>query len=153
MPQLQAFFQKAEMDTQLAHRDQFEHINGIFRDIFDGHWYHKLWRTHVVIDGVQQPHKFFSGKNDITLLLSTDGFLLFNRRRSGPSATPMLLQNLNLPLTLRTHLEHLICIGVIPRPHQPKDLRSFLTSLDNECTTLADGVHTYDALDEDSFYL
>ena len=79
MPQLQAFFQKAEMDTQLAHRDQFEHINGIFHDIFDGHWYHKLWRTHVVIDGVQQPHKFFSGKNDITLLLSTDGFLLFNR--------------------------------------------------------------------------
>ncbi|KAF8556621.1 hypothetical protein OG21DRAFT_1408800, partial [Imleria badia] len=76
--QLQSFFQKADMVTQLAYCDQFAHVDGVFYDIFNGHWYHNLRRTHVVIDGAQQLHKFFSGKNDIVLSLGTGGFLLFN---------------------------------------------------------------------------
>ncbi|KAF8123788.1 hypothetical protein EV363DRAFT_1179202, partial [Boletus edulis] len=78
IPQLQSFFQKAETITQLAYRNQFVHTDGVICDVFDGRWYRKLQQTHVTIDGVQQPHKFFSGKNDIALSLSTDGFLLFN---------------------------------------------------------------------------
>ncbi|KAF9219822.1 hypothetical protein BS17DRAFT_685476, partial [Gyrodon lividus] len=52
----------------------------------------------------------------------------------------------NLPPHFRTHLEHLICLGVIPGPHQPKDYESFLAPLDDECALLATGVHTFDAL-------
>ncbi|KAG2338582.1 hypothetical protein BDR05DRAFT_1004029 [Suillus weaverae] len=51
------------------------------------------------------------------------------------------------------HLENLICVGVIPGPHQPKDLASFLCPLDNEFVELADGVQTFDASDYTQFYL
>ena len=153
IPQLQSFFQNSDMVARLGYRNQFSHTDGLVRDAFDGRWYQKLCKTHVVIDGVHQPHKFFSGENNIALSLATDGFLLFSRRRSGPSATPILLLNLNLPPTLHTHLENLICVGVIPGPHQPKDLGSYLAPLDNECARLAEGVRTFDALASTSFYL
>lgn len=70
---------------------------GIIQDVFDSEWYHTLCQTDVEVDGVKQKYKFFSGKHDIVFSLSVDGCLLFNCRRSGPSATPILLMNLNLP--------------------------------------------------------
>lgn len=86
-------------------------------------------------------------------MIALDGFLIFGRRRGIPSAMPILVQNLNLPPEIWTHAENLICLGVIPGPHQPKDLKSFLIPLDNECAILAQGVPTYDASTQSFFVL
>ncbi|KAG2340054.1 hypothetical protein BDR05DRAFT_861324, partial [Suillus weaverae] len=51
------------------------------------------------------------------------------------------------------HLENILCVGVIPGPHQPKDLVSFICPLDHELTELANGIQTFDASDETNFYL
>ena len=37
----------------------------------------------------------------------------------------LLLINLNLPPTIHTHLEHLICLGILPGPHASKDPNLF----------------------------
>jgi hypothetical protein len=86
------------------------------------------------------PIVFFSDPRDIAFSLAIDGFLLFNRRRGGPSATPLLVKVFNLDPLIRSHLEHLICVGTIPGPKQPKDLGSFLVPFDNECALMACGI-------------
>ena len=79
--------------------------------------------------------------------------MLFKRRRKGPSATPILIQNYNLPPQIRTHLRNLICVGIIPGPRQPKDLESFLSPLDDESAELAFGVKTFDTTAKTTFNL
>ncbi|KAG1743594.1 uncharacterized protein EDB91DRAFT_1236645 [Suillus paluster] len=103
IPQLQALFHNPTIIEQMAYRHNFVQSDRLIRDVFDGKWYHKLRSRHVVVDG---PH---------------------DRRRGGPSATPILLQNFNLPPQIRTRLENLICVG------------SFLAPFDDERAVLADG--------------
>jgi hypothetical protein len=153
IPRLQAFFQNAETVQMLSFRHLYERQPGVIRDIYDASWYQTLCRKKVAIDEIELRHRYFEGKNDIALGLAVDGYLLFKRRRGGPTATPILIQNYNLPPHFRTHLEHLICLGVIPGPHQPKDYESFLAPLDDECASLATGVHTFDALSRSQFNL
>jgi len=141
------------MIEMFAYWKTYVHTPGVIRDVFDSQWYHTLCKTKVIVDGVERQHLFFAGKHDIACSLSVDGFLLFNHRCGGPSATPILLLNLNLPPHLCTHLENLICVGIIPGPHQPKDIASFLCPLDNEFAELADGVRTFDTSDYTQFYL
>ncbi|KAF8833390.1 hypothetical protein BDN67DRAFT_865087, partial [Paxillus ammoniavirescens] len=44
-------------------------------------------------------------------------------------------------------------VGIIPGPHQPKDLGSFLSPLDDESAELASGVPTFDVAQQDMFPL
>ena len=46
---------------------------------------------------------------------------------------PLLIVNLNLPPTICTHLEHLICLGIAPGLHTPKDANSFFHPAYLEC--------------------
>jgi hypothetical protein len=66
---------------------------------------------------------------------------LFKRRRCGQStATPIILVNYGLHPSIRTRLENVICVGVIPGPKQCKDLNSFLIPLVEELLELEQGV-------------
>jgi Transposase family tnp2 len=69
------------------------------------------------------------------------------------SAWPIILINFNLLPEIRTQIENLIPIGVIPGPKSPKSLDSFFIPLVEECKTLAHGIQTYDALSHQSFEL
>ena len=153
IPRLQALFHNPTMIEQMAYRQNFAPSDRVIRDVFDGNWYRQLCSRHVVIDSVKRRHKYFDKQHDIALALSADSYLLFKRRRGGPSATPIILQNFNLPPQIRTRLENLICVGVIPGPHQPKDIESFLVPFDDECALLADGVRTFDACTKSHFDL
>jgi hypothetical protein len=153
LPHLQTLCQSPSTIDRLSYRQRYEHKPGWICDVFDSQWYHTLLQKHVVVDGVEQDHTYFSGKHDIALSLAADGFLLFDRRRSGPSATPIILQNLNLPPQSRTHLENIICVGIIPGPSQPKDIASFIAPLDDELADLAMGVKPFDSSDLSHFYL
>ena len=64
---------------------------------------------------------------------------------------PILLQVYNHSPLARTHLENLICLGILPK--RPKLLETFLSPLDDELATLGYGVRTYDAVDKVLFDL
>ena len=153
IPRLQGFFQCRDFIDKMSYRASYQSKDGEIRDVFDGQHYQRLMRHRVVVDGVKLNHKYFADPRDIAFALCTDAYLLYKRHRRGPSATPILLQNYNLPPTIRTHLKHLLCISIIPGPHQPKDLRSFLAPLDDECAELAYGVSAFDARTRASFQL
>jgi hypothetical protein len=81
---------------------------------------------------------------------STDGFCPFKRRKQ--SCWPIIFFNLNLSPEIRFHLEHIICAGVIPGPHAPKDMASFLFPIVEELLDLHRGISAYDA-ESDSMIL
>jgi hypothetical protein len=139
----------------LGYRARFEpSVDGV-RDVFDSEQYKNLCNKHVSINGVPRPYKFFEGKHDIAMSLCMDGFLLFGKRgrRNGPSATPIVLQIYNLPPDIRTHLIRLISLGSIPGPNQPRDWGSYLAPIDDELVALANGIPTYDCIDQQQFML
>ena len=139
------------MIARLSYRHNYVHHEECIRDTFDGLHYRKLLRKNVTIDGVERPYKYFSDKRDIALGLCIDGYLLYKQRRNGPSATPILLQIFNFPPRIRTHLENLLCVGIIPK--RPKMMSTFLTPVEDELATLANGVRTFDAVERAIFDL
>ncbi|KAJ3508428.1 hypothetical protein NMY22_g16620 [Coprinellus aureogranulatus] len=152
--QLQGLFKSAEVSRLLRYRATFKSTTpNLIKDVFDGKLYDMLRRRKVAVDGQTLGHKFFSDPRDIALGTCEDGFLIFQRKRSGPSAIPILLQNYNLPPDVRTHAENLICVGVIPGPNHPKELKTFLHPLEDDLAKLAVGVKTYDAAEKEMFSL
>ena len=136
------------MIEKMTYRHHFEHNPSCIRDVFDSTHYRNLLHRKVKVDGVDQPYNYFSDSRDIALGLSVDSYLLFKRRRRGPKAVPIIFQNSNLSPHLRTHLESIICLGVV---HNPKDLSSFLEPFDDELAQLALGVTTFDASSQEMF--
>ena len=104
-----------------------------------------------MIDGHEQEYCYFSNPHDIAFSFCADSYLLFKRKRNCPSATPLIIQIYNLPPMIRTHLPNLLSLGVIPPPHAPKDLPSFLFPFNEECAKLAYGVHTFNAITKSHF--
>lgn len=153
IPRFSAMYQSKDTAHLLSYRADFRHVPGTVQDVFSGSHYQEMLRRRVEVDGEKLRHNFFSDRRDIAVGVCTDGFLLFNRNRRGPSATPILVKNYNLPPTIRTHLEHLLCVGVIPGPRQPKDLASFLTPLDDEFAELAQGIRCFDSVSQSLFSL
>lgn len=138
---------------QLLYRHNYRPILETMSDVFDGEHYRNLCARKVVVDGKELSHRYFSGENDIALSVCTDSYLIFERRRKGPSATPILVKNYNVYPESRTHLGDMISCGVIPGPKGPKDLRSFLVPLDDELAALAVGVETFNSLTKKVFDL
>jgi hypothetical protein len=66
-------------------------------------------------------------------------------KKKSNSAWPIILINFNLGPEIRTRLENLFPIAVIPGPHSPKLLDSYFAPLREELYKLARGVRTYDA--------
>ncbi|CUA77659.1 hypothetical protein RSOLAG22IIIB_12749 [Rhizoctonia solani] len=140
IPQLRALFQDPEMVKKLRYRVLCDTLReaGLIQDVFDSEHYLKLRETLLDPEG---DYHFFDDPRDFALGVSTDGFTLFKRRRRGMStAWPILIINYNLHPRIRTRLENVICVGVIPGPKQCKDLNSFLVPLLDELLELEAGV-------------
>jgi hypothetical protein len=155
IPRLQGFFQNPKSIERLLYRHNYTHIPGQISDIFDGEHYRTLCQQNVVVDGQILPHRYFSGKYDVCLGVCMDSYLLFKRNHGGPSATPILIKNYCIKPEVRTHLDDIgiMCGGVIPGPHPPQDVRSFLIPFDDERMQLAHGVSTFNAATRDYFLL
>jgi hypothetical protein len=89
IPRLQGFFQNPSKVEQLLYRHRYQHVPGTIADAFDGQNYRNLRKKKVVVDGEELPHCYFSGKNDISLSICTDSYLLFDRRRKGHNVSSM----------------------------------------------------------------
>ncbi|KEP46533.1 transposase family Tnp2 protein, partial [Rhizoctonia solani 123E] len=155
IPQLQAFFQNPRTANNVRHRYRAEQQSdpNVVEDVISGSHYRSLRQTQL---DPNSQYRIFDHPNDIALGLSTDGFTLFKRRRRGHStAWPIILVNYNLHPKIRTRLENVLCVGVIPGPTQCKDLNSFLIPLLDELLQLEAGIPSsalkpdYDATPED----
>ena len=153
IPRLQNFFTNPQSHQEILYRHNYKSTGNSISDVFDGQHYKDLCNTWVTVDGSRLSHKFFSDKRDIAFSTCLDSYLLYKHRRSGPSAMPILIQILNLPPEIRSHLSHVICVGVIPGPKAPKQVRTFLYPLENECAKLARGIPTRDFVDNTTFDL
>ncbi|EIN12015.1 hypothetical protein PUNSTDRAFT_63385 [Punctularia strigosozonata HHB-11173 SS5] len=143
IPRLQSYFRSEDMITLLRYRSEHAGSEDVISDVFDCQHYNNLRKAPVVIDDEEQSFCYFSGDTDLAFASCSDSYLIFRRKHGGPSATPLLLQNLSLPPSIRTHLEHLLCIGVIPGPRVPKDMASFQIPAEEEWAQLARGVRTF----------
>jgi hypothetical protein len=153
IPRLQNFFANQKATEELLYRYNYQSKPGIVSDVFDGEHYQNLRKTKVVVDGKKLGHKYFSGRNDIAFSVCLDGYLLYKRRRGGPSATPIVIQIYNLPPEIRTLISRTLCLGVIPGPKAPKRLDTFLYPFETECAELAIGVKTFDCVSQSHFLL
>ncbi|KAL5635302.1 hypothetical protein ACGC1H_004176 [Rhizoctonia solani] len=151
IPQLRALYCSLQMCKAMRYRHDYKRKNDTIEDLFDSNRYCELLGTFVTVDGEQKPYKFFADWCKIALALSTDGMCPFKRRKN--SCWPLILVNLNLPPDERTHLENLICVGVIPGPKSPKNLGSFLWPLVDELLQLASGVTAVDISTQKLFSL
>ena len=146
IPCPQGYFQNRKLVELMSYHSEYTQSEDSISDIFDSDAYRTLCMSDVEVDGPRVGHKFFSDPCDIALSVCNDAFLLFKRRRGGPSATPILLKNHNIPPWLNNQLVHLICVGLVSGPKQPKEMRTFMAPLDEEFAKLAHGVPTFDCL-------
>ncbi|KAG8693758.1 hypothetical protein FRC11_002690, partial [Ceratobasidium sp. 423] len=129
-----------DMVTKLQSRVRAEagYRPGVVQDVFDSENYLRLCQKVIDEDSGYHP---FNSPNDLPLGLATDGASIFKWRRRGQStATPIILINYGLHPSIRTRLENVICVGVIPGPNQCKDLNLFLIPLVEELLELEEGV-------------
>jgi hypothetical protein len=148
IPRLQGLFQDPKQTELMEYRSEYDQTrtDGSISDVFDGQRYQSLCSKRVVVDGIEFPHRYFSGEHDIALGFATDSYLMFMRRRKAPCSTPLLLVNYNIGPDIRIHREQLISLGNIPGPKAPVLLATFLHPLDDELAQLAIGVPTFHAV-------
>ena len=151
IPRLQNFFANTKTIEELLYRHNYHMVPGIISDVFDSEHYRNLTKTTVTVDGKKLAHKYFSGKYDIAFSVCLDGYLLYKRRRGGPSATPIMIQIYNFPPEIRTLISRALCLGVIPG--NPKRPDTFLYPYETECVELAIGVKTFDCVTQSHFPL
>ncbi|CCO34236.1 hypothetical protein BN14_08330 [Rhizoctonia solani AG-1 IB] len=151
IPRLINLFRNPPMAESLRYRSQRQPQPDTLSDIFDGHYYCQLLQEFVYLGGTRLGHQFFSNNTDIALGLSTDGVGPFKTRKQ--QCWPLILINYNLPPSIRTRLENILCLGVIPGPQTPKELDTFLEPLIDELEELARGVPAFDAANRHPFLL
>ncbi|PIL25594.1 hypothetical protein GSI_11342 [Ganoderma sinense ZZ0214-1] len=153
IPRLKVFLASKPMAKEMKYRaeEQAKHTPGVIRDVTDSENYRALLDKHVTVDGKSLAHKYFDDARDVALGLSTDGFAPFKRRTK--TAWPLILFNYNLRPDIRTHLDNILGLGVIPGPKKPVDFDSFLWPAVHEFLRLSVGVYAYDALSNAFFAL
>lgn len=144
IPQLCVMFQHRLFAWRLYYCVQAEQAYkpGTTQDVFNSEDHHFSCRTQVSPDS-DDLYCYFGNPQDLTLGLSTDGFMLFKHCRHSKSMAWLIeSMNYNLHLLYPTHLENVICVGVIPRPQQCKEIPSFLVPPVDELQELDQGITT-----------
>ena len=139
-------------------------LSSQLKDIFDGQHYHHLCQEQVRVpsenEGEFKPmqHLYFEDEQDVALGLALNGFTFYKTlgklaQKTKYNTWALILINYNLDPTIRTHWKHVIPLGMIPGPGSPKHIGSFLYWLCWELIRLAEGVCTYDHLNQKFFLL
>lgn len=88
----------------------------------------------------------FGDLRDLALSLSIDGVSMVTERTNPHMTTPVLLQVLNLPPSMRVKREHMLLYTLLPGPGEPGELRSWLRPLWRELKGMARGVLAVDGV-------
>jgi hypothetical protein len=125
IPGLEAFLANQTQAKRMRYWAEFDHVEDIIKDIFNGNFYWPLLGQHVhPVDGPAQCHCYFEAKTNVVLGLLTDGYALFCQHAK--TAWPVLVFNHNLPPKICFHLDNVLCLGVISGPKKLQDFDSFL---------------------------
>lgn len=128
-----------------------------FTNVYDSAFLQSLRAKKVVMDGRVYQHRYLSDPRDIILGLGTDGFTLFKRgsgRGGGSSSWVLLLVNYNLSPKIRMLREHVLLLGIIPGPNNPRDICSFLHVFIEQMIDLGtNGIRAWDCLRQEWFRL
>ncbi|KAF7334087.1 hypothetical protein MVEN_02314400 [Mycena venus] len=151
IPRLKALFADSDMCEELRYRAHYKSGTENISDIFDSLHYRRLRKRNVRANGTVFEHLFFDQDTDIAMGLSADRVCPFKNRKA--TCWPVIGVLYNLKPELRFLLDHVLCFGVIPGPHEPQDIGSFLIPLCDEFLELARGVRAFDALRERVFTL
>ncbi|KAF8325434.1 uncharacterized protein EI90DRAFT_3236176, partial [Cantharellus anzutake] len=90
IPHLRTLFKSMKMAQAMRYHSQYfktssssngYHEEGKVRDVFDGERYRRLLNTSIVLQGKDTGGKFFDGKRDVALGLSTDSFCPFKKKK------------------------------------------------------------------------
>ena len=112
-------------------RDRFSSSSaGILSDIQHG----EVWKTFLDSYGT----KFFAQPYNYGLCLNVDWFQPF--KHSTYSVGAIYISILNLPRNERFKKENVLLCGIIPGPHEPKDMNSYLRPLVDDLKELWNGV-------------
>lgn len=144
-------YSNSKLAETLQYRDKYECNDGFVEDVFDSKNYRRMRQENVTVNGERLIHTFFSSPNDIVLGIAAGGVCAFKNRKE--SCWPIILVNYNRLPSKHYCLEDLLSIGVVPGPHQPKDMDSFLWPLIEEMKKLMCGVLAWDAMRKVNFYL
>jgi hypothetical protein len=122
--------------------------DGTLQDVFDGEHFRELLEKKVVVDGVEYEHKIGDSKWDIFLGFTFDGVSLWRglgslKSRASTTCWPIAVIIYSFDSILRTWQEHIFSLGVIPGPHAPKHVNSFLYPFFEECRKGAIGIPTF----------
>jgi hypothetical protein len=151
IPQLCALYTSPDIAKKMRYLHQYQNPENSISDIFDGDRYKELRRKNVIVEGHTQPYKYFEDEHQIALGLSADGMCPFKRWTN--SCWPLLIINYNLPPDECTHVNNLICIGMVPGPGCPADLNSYLQPLIDELLELSQGTAAVDVSQQKLFAL
>jgi hypothetical protein len=148
IPRLQAFFQSQRIIDMLHYRQELGPYEGTLRDVFDGEHFRDLLEKTVCIDGVEYGHKIGESEWDIFLGFTFDGVSLWRglgsvKARASTTCWPTAVIVYSFNPILRTRQEHIFSLGVIPGPHSPKHVNSFLYPFFNECRKGVIGIPTF----------
>jgi hypothetical protein len=130
---------RQDLSAQKANDD------GPTRSTLRDFWDAKLCRT-------LQKKGMLNEDTDIALAMSTDGVELF-RKGKKHEVWPVVLQCYNLAPEVRFQEDNILCNGVIPGPHKPKDIDSFLYPTVRDLKRLHNGVTAYNAANKSDFIL
>ena len=159
IPRLQGMFQDAEMSRSL-NRSNRENADkpDILTDKLDGDHARKLCERYVKVDGQETNYKYFTDGRDISLTLGLDGFSFFETLGKHISKTQYTSWTLialidSLDPTCRYKRTNILVLGIIPGPHEPWDLNSFLYWIRDELRLLSIGILTWDVAEQEWFLL
>lgn len=106
-------------------------FDNIYRDVFDG----RIWKDYQTISGTP----FLTSEYSFALMLNVDWFEPFTHTKYPVGVIYLVV--MNLPRHLRFKREHIILLGIIPGPCEPKhDINSFLQPLVEELLQFWTGV-------------
>ncbi|KAG8994297.1 hypothetical protein FRB90_000459 [Tulasnella sp. 427] len=129
----------------------YQSVDNEISDVFDSTHYKALCKTQVEIKGVRMSHQLFDSPTDVALGQSMDGVALFERSKNRCTATPIITVNYNLPPEIRAHSSNVLINAIIPGPHGPKDVDSFMFPMYKESHRLAEGVRMDNIFVKSSF--
>jgi hypothetical protein len=131
IPRLQAFFKSDRIMEMLRYRQELGPYEGKMQDMFDSEHFRELLNTTVKVDGVEYPHKIGDSEWDIFVGFTFDGVSLWCglgsvKACASTTCWPSAVIVYSFNPTLQTCLEHIFSLGIIPGPHSPKHVNSFL---------------------------
>jgi hypothetical protein len=113
--------------NMMRYRHNYESIDGVYKDYFDGAAYKVFSQGH---------ERIFTSEDDVAMALFVDGFRT-SKGNTGDKLTIVHLLNFNIPPEYRYQDEYMLQLAILPGPNNPKYIDTFLQPIIDEFNNLS----------------